>query len=196
MIDADTETVRTVSAGTCVNGFSKWFGIAAVGSRVYCAPSNASSVLVIDAESESVRTLPCGLAGAGKWSGIVAVGHKLFCSPCNASYVLVIDAQTDEMQQIACGVAGDYKWTGIAPSEKMPRAHLCAPLTFLSIVLCKIYMDMERLLTEPCPYPYAPCYGSGDQALLRTVQCRGCAHDRCGHRDGAGDTMCLWRGER
>ena len=41
-------------------GDAKWAGIAAAGDRLFCAPSNASSVLVIDAATEAAdqsRTL-------------------------------------------------------------------------------------------------------------------------------------------
>ena len=64
------------SNGSSVNSghtFSKWFGIASYGTKLFCAPRNASSVLVIDAETEAVRTIPCGVDGDGKWRGIAAV---------------------------------------------------------------------------------------------------------------------------
>lgn len=35
-------------------------GIAAVGNTLFCSPCNASSVLVIDAETEAVRTIETG----------------------------------------------------------------------------------------------------------------------------------------
>ena len=70
-----------------MTGDYKWRGIAAVGKT----PFDASDVLVIDAETEAVHTIPCGVTGDGKWGGIAAVGKKLFCAPNYASDVLVIE---------------------------------------------------------------------------------------------------------
>ena len=61
-------------------GRPKWRGIAAVGSKLFCAPHDASVVLVMDAETEAVHTIACGVEGDFKWCGIVAVGTKLFLS--------------------------------------------------------------------------------------------------------------------
>ena len=56
-------------------------------------------MLVIDAETEAVRTIECG-GGDGSWAGIAAVGAKVFCAPVNASSVLVIDAETEAVRTI------------------------------------------------------------------------------------------------
>ena len=74
-------------------GYWKWSGIAAVNDTLYCAPFNASSVLTIDAKTNTVGTMDCGVEGEHKWSGIAAVGDTLYCAPARASSVLVIDAQ-------------------------------------------------------------------------------------------------------
>ena len=42
-------------------------GIAAVGTKLYCAPCHASSILVIDSETEVVHTVACGVGGKYKW---------------------------------------------------------------------------------------------------------------------------------
>ena len=67
---------------------TKSAGIAAAGNTLYCVPSNASSVLVIDANTDTVRTIECGVAGKTKWAGVAAVGTKLYCTPSNASSVI------------------------------------------------------------------------------------------------------------
>ena len=47
--------------------------------------ANAVFNVTIDAETETVRTIPCGVEGRYKWIGIAAVGTKLYCAPCAAS---------------------------------------------------------------------------------------------------------------
>eukprot|EP00966_Prymnesium_polylepis_P082523 1910871-Prymnesium_polylepis.1 len=68
--DVAAAAVRTIECG--VEGGLKWNGIAAVGTKLFCAPGDASSVLVIDAETEAVRTIECGVEGGAKWRGIAA----------------------------------------------------------------------------------------------------------------------------
>lgn len=58
------------------------------------APRDASSVLVVDAETEEERTIECGVQGLAKWIGIAAVGTKLICAPCDALDVLFIEEKS------------------------------------------------------------------------------------------------------
>ena len=66
-----------------------------MGKKLFCAPLNASDMLMIDAETEAVHTIACGVTGEWKWNGIAAVGKKIVCAPHNASEELVIDAETE-----------------------------------------------------------------------------------------------------
>ncbi len=43
--------MHTIECG--VEGSSRWSGIVAVGTKLFCAPCNASSVLAIDADCSS-----------------------------------------------------------------------------------------------------------------------------------------------
>uniref|UniRef100_A0A7S0JEQ2 Uncharacterized protein n=1 Tax=Calcidiscus leptoporus TaxID=127549 RepID=A0A7S0JEQ2_9EUKA len=108
--DVEAEEAHATECG--VEGHRKWIGIAAVGNKLFCAPCNASSVLVIDAHTNAMRTIECGVEGTDKWMSIAAVGSKLFCAPYNSLSVLVIDAETEAVQTIECGIQG--KWHGIA----------------------------------------------------------------------------------
>ena len=63
-----------------------------VGKTLFCAPQDAWSVRMIDAETEEVRHIPCGMDGKDKWRSITALGEKLWCAPHHASDVLAIDA--------------------------------------------------------------------------------------------------------
>jgi hypothetical protein len=109
----DALLVRHLEHGAA--GGDKWSGIAAARGKLSCAPSCATSVLVIDAETETTRLLECGgerlCGGLNKWDGIAAAGGKLFCAPANASSVLVIDAETETTRLVECcpelGAAGD-----------------------------------------------------------------------------------------
>jgi hypothetical protein len=77
-----------------------------------CAPLNTSSMLVIDAETEAVHTIACGIEDEAKWQGIAAVGTDLFCAPINASSVLVIDADCSSSQEAE--LAGNFR--SLAPA--------------------------------------------------------------------------------
>jgi flagellar motor protein MotB len=137
------EVVVAIECG--VAGNNKWGGIAAVGSKLYCAPYNASSVLVIDADADKISMIECGVAGGDKWRGIAAVGSKLYCAPHYASSVLVIDAETGTVSTIECGVAGNCKWFGIAAvGSKL----YCAPYNASSVLV--IDVETDKVSTIEC----------------------------------------------
>ena len=95
-----------------------------MGDKLYCAPSNAPGVLVIDPQAGTTRVIECGVEGTDKWAGVAALGDKLYCAPANAPGVLVIDPQAGTTRVIECGVAGNNKWNGIAAlGDKL----YCAP---------------------------------------------------------------------
>ena len=103
-----------------VDGDAKWCGIVAVGptahmtgSKLFCAPFNASSILVIDPKSETVHQIESDVEGTGKWFGIAAVGQKVYCAPSGADSVLVIDADSEVIHLLPCDVTGESKWSGI-----------------------------------------------------------------------------------
>jgi hypothetical protein len=63
--------------------------------KLYCAPSDAAEVLVVDtANGDAVSTIPGG-ADFGrepdKWIGIAGVGNNLYCVPKKAREILVIE---------------------------------------------------------------------------------------------------------
>ena len=78
---------------TLVGKASSWLATrcAACGGRLFCAPLNASAVLVVDPARNTVSTIETGIAGKQKWSGIAECGGRLFCAPRKASGVLVVD---------------------------------------------------------------------------------------------------------
>jgi len=116
----------------CDNSDWKWAGLAPYSNKVFYAPHHAPSVLVVDGESEEIRSIPCTLEGKKKWMGIARCGNKLFCSPYNASCILVIDGDTEEMHTIECNDEGEKKWHGIAVyGTKL----FCAPYRASSVLV-------------------------------------------------------------
>ena len=62
-------------------GFRKWFGITLHGDKLFCAPLNKSSFLVVNGDKETLCCLPCSDDKTNanfKWMGIVAL-------PCNGN---------------------------------------------------------------------------------------------------------------
>ena len=128
-----------------------WSGIAAVGTTLYCAPSEASAVLKIDTKMDKTELIDCHLGildGSSKWSGIAAVGTKLYCAPLNASSILVIDTATEpnEVSHIPC-VEGRWKWRGIAA---VGLKLYCAPSDASSVLVIDTATDPATTYTVPC----------------------------------------------
>ena len=69
----------------------KWSGIVSCSGMLYCAPYDASAILVIDSETGAIKVIETGMLGIRKWSGIATCGGKLYCSPFDAPSVLVLD---------------------------------------------------------------------------------------------------------
>src|SRR5690606_32774188 len=72
----------------------KWYGIApGPDGKLYCAPYNATDILVIaPVAGTATRTdMGVGLSGTSKWIGIAAgPDGKLYCAPNSATDILVV----------------------------------------------------------------------------------------------------------
>ena len=92
MIDTKTDTVSTF--GYVPAGNEKWNG-AVVGpdGLIYCIPSWATNILVIDPEKKEVDFFGEGLPDeAFKWScGVLAPDNCIYCIPALSKQVLKID---------------------------------------------------------------------------------------------------------
>src|SRR5690606_23020048 len=101
----------------------------AVG-KLYCAPLNATDILVIDPVAGTATRTNMGvdLSDSGKWQGIAAgPDGKLYCAPYHATDILVIDpvAGTATRTNMGADLSGTSKWSGIAAG---PDGRLyCAP---------------------------------------------------------------------
>lgn len=121
-----------------------WSGaVTGRNGKIYCVPSCADHVLVIDPLDPNPLTrlafLPGQISGAegmagkatmDKWSGgVMGRNGKIYCVPFAASAVLVIDTNTDTWNVPAqgplTGFLGSRRWLGgvLAPSGKI----FCAP---------------------------------------------------------------------
>jgi hypothetical protein len=81
-------------------------------------------VLVIDAATEEVCTIACGVDGDNKWQGIAAAGGKLFCAPFNASGVLALGSGATMLSLQAGAAREDVRpaSTVAALQPLLPRA--------------------------------------------------------------------------
>lgn len=126
----------------------KWLGNAEYNGKIFCAPRESSSVLVIDSITEEIRKIPTNVDGGDKWIGIARCGSKLYCSPYNVSSVLVIDGDTEEIHLIPCAAykgRSDYKWSGIATYG---TSLFCSPFQASSILVIDAIIEELRFI--PC----------------------------------------------
>jgi hypothetical protein len=81
-IDATSTTVATT--GDASTGMTKYFGAAAIGTKVFFAPYNQNNVGIYDAATSAFSTAATtGDASTGyyKYSGAAAIGTKVFFTP-------------------------------------------------------------------------------------------------------------------
>jgi len=98
-------------------GTNKWAsGVLAPNGKIYCAPSDATSVLIIDpttntADTTTISGLP---STTDKWrGGVLAQNGKIYFAPLSASNVLIVDpiSNTADTTTIS-GLTGGAKWIG------------------------------------------------------------------------------------
>ena len=90
-----------------------WRG-AAVGAdgKAYCAPGNATSVLVVDPVAGTTTLVDCPVVGSDKFCGAVRVGTKVYFVPHSASVVMALDTATGVVTTFGSVGAGTAKWCG------------------------------------------------------------------------------------
>ena len=96
-IDATSTTVATTSTGDASTGLYKYYGAAAIGTKVFFAPSNQHNVGIYDAATSAFSTAATtGAASTGynKYSGAAAIGTKVFFAPFSQNNVGIYDNTT------------------------------------------------------------------------------------------------------
>ena len=109
----DTSTISGLGGG------NKWYGgVLAPNGKIYCVPGMATSVLIIDPNTDSADTstisgLPDAVSQPNWLGGVLAPNGKIYCIPWQASNVLIIDPMTNtvDMSTIS-GLGGGTKWHG------------------------------------------------------------------------------------
>src|SRR5690606_5250443 len=132
-------TAQRTNMGVNLSGSEKWRGITAgPDGKLYCAPYNATDILVIDpvAGTATRTNMGADLSGTDKWRGIAAgPDGKLYCAPYDATNILVIDpvAGTATRTNMEVGLSGILKWCGTAtgPAGKL----YCAPYNATDILV-------------------------------------------------------------
>ena len=108
-----SETFSTITISA--TGDFKYFGAAAVGTKVYFAPCSQDNVGVIDATTDTFSTITISVTGNYKYSGAAALGTKVYLAPKGQDNVGVIDATTDTFSTITISVTGTGgKYSGAA----------------------------------------------------------------------------------
>lgn len=105
---------RVTTFGT-FGASQKWSGaVQAANGKLYCIPSAATSVLIIDPvtltyDTTTISNLPVGV---NKWqSGVLAPNGKIYCPPSNHESVLIIDPLNDTYDiTTITGLVGANKW--------------------------------------------------------------------------------------
>jgi hypothetical protein len=124
-------TVDTVSVPD-LGEPSKWYGgVLAPNGKIYCVPGAATSVLIIDPQTDGVDSIsgvPLTGGPSPDWlGGVLAPNGKIYCIPWQASEVLVIDPATDTLTTIPIPESdppvpdGSNRWHGgvLAPNGKI-----------------------------------------------------------------------------
>src|SRR5690606_40013431 len=113
--------------GIDLSGSLKWHGIAeGPDGKLYCAPYNATDILVIDPASGTAQrtNMGVGLLGDNKWSSIAAgPDGRLYCAPYSATDILIIDP--------ASGTAQRTNMDREPTSELQSRGNVVGPVRHL-----------------------------------------------------------------
>lgn len=125
IIDPRTRTVTKETYGldlsdsAIVGTQDKYTGIVlGVDGKLYCAPTSACQVLVIDPYTQTAEFTDYGTtlaSGTRKWLGaVLAPNGKIYCPPYQHGFMLVIDpcAGTLELIDFGLDFSGIAKWSG------------------------------------------------------------------------------------
>jgi hypothetical protein len=152
-------TVDTISIPESGN---KWYGgVLASNGKIYCVPGAATSVLIIDPQTDSADTstlidVPLSGGPSPDWlGGVLAPNGKIYCIPWEASDVLIIDPMTNTVDtSTISGLDGGNKWHGgvLAPNGKIYGI----PYDSDTVLVIDPVTDTSTTITIPSPGPPDP----------------------------------------
>lgn len=128
-VDLAIKNANTTNAGITISGElatfgltiptgNKWSGgVLASNGKIYCVPYDATTILVIDTNTNTavMDTLGATLTGTAKWfGGVLGSDGKIYCIPHSATNILVIDPVTNTATTPTLGanLTGTLKWEG------------------------------------------------------------------------------------
>lgn len=115
-----TGVVAADNVGT-LTGSQKWYGIyQGANGKLYCAPYNATEVMVIDPSNDSISFIDSAgattfvggnLSGSQKWDSGVVYGNFIYCAPSDATDFLKINTSANTCARFGSYPAGTAKWS-------------------------------------------------------------------------------------
>ncbi len=121
------------------SGAAKWYGgCLAQNGKIYCAPYNHNSVLIIDVDTPStdITTIASmSTYAASSWrQGCLAPNGKIYFSPRNGTSVLIVDPSDDSKDESTiASLTGSNKYCQgiLAPNGKI----YCLPMLFTNALV-------------------------------------------------------------
>jgi len=141
-IDSSTDTLDTIDLPNGQEKY-KWIGMARYKTKMFCAPWNATKVLILDTETNKIRYIYCGENGNFKWTDIKTVGTKLFCSPGESSSVLIIEGETEVIRKVDIGDTSPGKWYGMTA---LGANVICCPSNSSSVLVIDADSESTQMI--------------------------------------------------
>jgi streptogramin lyase len=113
-INPNNDTVSTFGNWPYSGGWNG--GCLDSNGRVFAPPYSSSTILVIDTNNDTYKTIVAPAAGASsaKWAGgVLAANGYIYCAPANATSILKIDPVNEIATTFGSFAAGSQKWMGI-----------------------------------------------------------------------------------
>ncbi len=159
----DTSTISGLGGG------NKWYGgVLAPNGKIYCVPGGATSVLIIDPQTNSADTSTIsGLPGTStppNWlGGVLAPNGKIYCIPWDASSVLIIDPAKNEADTTTMSdesLTASRKWHG----GVLARNGKIYGIPYDSDTVLVINPATDKFTTIQIPDPGPPGPRPGDES--------------------------------
>jgi hypothetical protein len=101
---------------------AKWHGGALATDKIYFAPHDADTILVVNCLTDKVRQIdvPHFSSRTGKWRGAALLEGKVYFAPYNADGILVLDVATEQTYIVGTRLLSNRtaKWMGAAAIDK------------------------------------------------------------------------------